>query len=107
MLEDALDGQGYCSGSVKAAGLAATAAVRERKPQSVAMHRSGGLDGEAGQWDMGGCEKLHGHLQCSEGMVQQDSQDPERTVKRDILTFMFNNQSTICYSWQTLVTINW
>lgn len=84
MLEDGLGGQGFQSGSVGAAGLAAIAAVKEgHMHQSVSIHRPGDLDGEAGQWDRGGLEASHDHLHCSEGTLQEDIQDPLDSVGLD------------------------
>lgn len=84
MLEDELDGQGFQSGSVGAAGLAAIAAVREgHMHQSASIHHPEDLDGEADQWDMGGLEALHDHLHYSEGTRQEDIQDPLDSVSLD------------------------
>lgn len=81
MLEDGLDGHGFQSGSVEAAGLAAIAAAKEgHMHQSASIHHLGDLDEEAGQWDMGGLEALHDHLHCSEGMLQEDIHDPLGSV---------------------------
>lgn len=83
MLEGVQDGQDFRSGFVGAAGLAAIAAVRGHTALSVPTHRSGGSGGEAGQRGTEGLEALHDHFHCSEGMVQQDIQDPLGSVGQD------------------------
>lgn len=93
MLGGVLDGQDFHSGFVAAAaGLAATAAVWGHMPQSVPTRQPVGLCGEAGYWGMEGLGALHDHFHCSDGMVQQDIQDPERRGKREIkmVTFFFS-----------------
>lgn len=93
MLEDALDGQDFHSGFGEAAGPAATAAARGHTRQSAPTPRPGGLGGEVGQWGMGGLEALHDHLHCSEGMLQEDIQDPESRGRTDVCSISKNMNS--------------
>lgn len=82
-LEDVVDGWDFRSGFVEAAGRAATAAVRLRMDQSEPMHLPEGWDGETGQSGMEDLEASHALLHCSEGTVQQDTQDPLDSVDQD------------------------
>lgn len=82
-LEDVVDGRDFHSGFVQAADQAATAAVRVHMDQSGPMHQPEGLDGETGQSGMEDLEALHALLRCSEGTVQQDSQDPLDSADQD------------------------
>lgn len=85
-LEDVLDGQGFHNGSVEAAGLAATAAVRVHMDPSAPMHQPARWDEATGQLGMGDLEASHGHSHCSEG-TQEDIPDPESRKKDKNLTF--------------------
>lgn len=82
-LEDVVDGRDFRSGLGEAAGLAAIAAVSVHMHQSVPMLQPEDWDGETGQWDMGGLEASHVHLQYSEGMVQRDIQVSLDSVDQD------------------------
>lgn len=82
-LEDALDGQGFHSGSVEAAGLAAIAAVRVRMDQSVPMRQAEGCDEQTGQSGTGDWQALHVRPHCSGGTVQVGIQDPLDSVNQD------------------------
>lgn len=88
-LEGVPGGQDFRRDFVEAAGLAAIAAVRGHRPQSVPRSQPGGSGGEAGQWGMGGLGALHDHFHCSGGTVQQDIQDPESRDTIDIIVFTF------------------
>lgn len=85
-----MDGQDLHSGFAEAAGLAATAAVGVHTHQSVPTHQPGDLGGEAGQWGMVGLKALHDHLHCSEGMPQEDIQDPGSRGNTDICSISKN-----------------
>lgn len=90
--EDGVGGQDFHNGFVRAAGLAATAAVMVHKDQSAPIHQAGGWDGVTAQWGMGGLAALHDHFHCSEGMDQEDIQDPESKERTDIPSISKNTQ---------------
>lgn len=81
MLEGEQDGR---SGSVAAADLAATAAVRAHTHQSAPTLQPGDSGGEPDLWGTAGLEASHDHFHYSEGTVQQDIRDPESRGRTDI-----------------------
>lgn len=87
MLEGVPGGQDFRSDFAEAAGLAATAAVKGHRPQSVPRSQPEGSGGEAGQWGMEGLGALRDRFHCSGGTVQQDIQDPESRGTIDITIF--------------------
>lgn len=78
------DGRDSRSGFVAAADLAAIAAVRLHTHQSAPTLQPGDSGGEPDLWGTVGLEASHDHFRYSEGMVQQDIQDPESRGRTDI-----------------------
>lgn len=82
------DGRDSRSGFVAAADLAAIAAVRLHTHQSAPTLQPGDSGGSPDLWGTVGLEASHDHFRYSEGMVQQDIQDPESRGRTDVCSIV-------------------